>query len=298
MIELDVNISYLTRHFNINTERLNQYRGQSVDKIIQEEVKAGNKDALRFASVIKDPQELSELLLLSNVDNRYLIIRALNEEDLTKVLEKLNSTQLAWGLNFFNKDMIMKLMNTLPQEQLLAIVFQKFALSNIIELMPEDELNEFLQKPKVDRKAIMECFEQFNKQFLNKIMFEVTGRSFENKKKGEIFNYLNELDDDEFNRFILSMDQFQKQTLTFFLCQNDDKLMLELDQKTISRPMLALNKEDIIPCFEVLEPEFLIPMIQELPRELMDVVASQVDVADFAELLIKEFPEILNGITF
>ena len=74
--------------------------------------------------------------------------------------------------------------------------------------------------------------------------------------------------------------------------------MLELDQKTISRPMLALNKEDIIPCFEVLEPEFLIPMIQELPRELMDVVASQVDVADFAELLIKEFPEILNGITF
>ena len=74
MIELDVNLSYLTRHFNINAARLNEYRGQTVDKIIQEEVKSGNTEALRFATTIKDPNELSELLTLANVDNRYLII--------------------------------------------------------------------------------------------------------------------------------------------------------------------------------------------------------------------------------
>lgn len=297
MIELDVNLSYLTRHFNINATRLNEYRGQTVDKIIQEEVKAGNKDALRFASIIKDPEELSELLALANVDNRYLIIRTLSEEDLSKVLEKLNSTQLSWGLNFFSQDMLMQLMNTLPQEQLLQVVFQKFAFEDIVKLMPEDELDAFLQSPEIDRKAIMECFGQFNKQFLNKIMFEVTGQNYQEKSKGEIFKYLNDLDDNQFNQFVLNMDQFQKQTLTYFLCQNDNKLMLELDQKSISRPMLTLSKEDIVPCFEVLDPEFLIPMIEELPRELMDVVASQIDVADFAELLISEFPEILQNIS-
>lgn len=297
MIELDVNLSYLTRHFNINATRLNEYRGQTVDKIIQEEVKAGNKDALRFASIIKDPEELSELLALANVDNRYLIIRTLSEEDLSKVLEKLNSTQLSWGLNFFSQDMLMQLMNMLPQEQLLQVVFQKFAFEDIVKLMPEDELDAFLQSPEIDRKAIMECFGQFNKQFLNKIMFEVTGQNYQEKSKGEIFKYLNDLDDNQFNQFVLNMDQFQKQTLTYFLCQNDNKLMLELDQKSISRPMLTLSKEDIVPCFEVLDPEFLIPMIEELPRELMDVVASQIDVADFAELLISEFPEILQNIS-
>ncbi|MBQ3101551.1 hypothetical protein IJC60_00955 [bacterium] len=298
MIELDVNLSYLTRHFNINAARLNEYRGQTVDKIIEEEVKAGNKDALRFASIIKDPKELSELLALANVDNRYLIIRSLSEEDLTKVLEKLNSVQLAWGLNFFTQDVLMKLMNELPQEQLLEVVFQKFSLEDIVKLMPEDELDAFLKGPEIDRKAIMECFMQFNKQFLNKIMFEVTGQSYEGKSKAEIIKYMNDLDDDEFNRFVLNMDQFQKQTLTYFLCQNDNKLMLELDQKSISRPMLNLNKQDIVPCFEVLDPEFLIPMIEELPRELIDVVAAQIDVADFAELLLSEFPEVLKNISF
>ncbi len=298
MIELDVNLSYLTRHFNINTERLNQYRGQTVDQIIQQEVKSGNVDALRFAHTIKDPKELSELLTLANINNRYLIISTLNEEDLAKILENLTSAQLAWGLNFFSQEMLMKLMNQLPQEQLLKVVFQKFTLTNIVELMPEEELDTFLQNTEVDRKAIMECFEQFNKKFLNKIMFEVTGQNFQDKRKSEIFDYMNNLDDNEFNRFVLNMDQFQKQTLTYFLCQNDEKLMLQLDQKSISRPMLSLNKEDIVPCFEVLEPEFLIPMVEELPRELIDVVASQIDVAQFAELMIKEFPEILKTISF
>lgn len=298
MIELDVNLSYLTRHFNINTERLNQYRGQTVDQIIQQEVKSGNSEALRFASTIKDPKELSELLTLSNINNRYLIISTLNEEDLAKILENLTSAQLAWGLNFFSQEMLMKLMNELPQEELLKVVFQKFTLTNIVELMPEEELDTFLQNTEVDRKAIMECFEQFNKKFLNKIMFDVTGQNFQDKRKSEIFDYMNNLDDNEFNRFVLSMDQFQKQTLTYFLCQNDEKLMLQLDQKSISRPMLSLNKEDIVPCFEVLEPEFLIPMIEELPRELIDVVASQIDVSQFAELMIKEFPEILKTISF
>lgn len=298
MIELDVNLTYLTHHFHINTERLNQYRGQTVDKIIQEEIKAGNKDALRFASDIKDPDELSELLYLANIDNRYLIIQSLSDEDLTKVLEQLNSVQLAWGLNFFNQDILMDLMNSLPQEQLLEVVFQKFALDDIVELMPQDELDEFLQNTEVEREAIMECFAGFNKKFLNKIMFQVTGQNYQDKSKGEIFDYMNGLDDNEFTHFILNMDQFQKQTLTYYLCQNDNDLMLELDQKSISRPMLNLNKEEIVPCFEVLDPEFLIPMIQELPRELMEVVASQIEVEDFAELLIKEFPEILKNISF
>lgn len=298
MIELDVNLTYLTHHFHINTERLNQYRGQTVDKIIQEEIKAGNKDALRFASDIKDPEELSELLYLANIDNRYLIIQSLSDEDLTKVLEQLNSVQLAWGLNFFNQDILMDLMNSLPQEQLLEVVFQKFAFEDIVELMPQDELDEFLQNTEVERGAIMECFAGFNKKFLNKIMFQVTGQNYQDKSKGEIFDYMNGLDDNEFTHFILNMDQFQKQTLTYYLCQNDNDLMLELDQKSISRPMLNLNKEEIVPCFEVLDPEFLIPMIQELPRELMEVVASQIEVEDFAELLIKEFPEILKNISF
>ncbi len=298
MIELDVNLTYLTHYFNISTERLNKYRGKSVDNIIEEEVKAGNNDALRFASAIKDADEVSKLLCLASADNRFLIIKSLSDKDLSKILEQLDSSQLAWGLNFLNKDIIMKLMNELPQEQLLQVVFQRYTFDNIVEQMQEYEVNEFLQRTEIDRDAIMECFGQFNKKFLNKIMFQVTGQDYQHKSKREIFDYMNSLDDNGFNNFVLNMDLFQKQTLTYFLCQNNNELMLLLDQKSISRPMLELNKEEIVTCLEVLDPEFILPMLDELPRELLDVVATQIEVDDFAELLIKEFPEVLENISF
>ena len=105
--------------------------------------------------------------------------------------------------------------------------------------------------------------------------------------------YENDFDIDDLDLDDFDIDKYQKQVMVFNLCQNDPKLQLEINPEALSRPLLNLDKSEIATYMGVLDSEFLIPMLDELPRELLDVVASQIDPADFAELIVKEFPEIL-----
>ena len=43
----------------------------------------------------------------------------------------------------------------------------------------------------------------------------------------------------------------------------------------------------------VLDPEFLVPMIEQLPPDLIQVVATQIDPQIFAELIVEEFPDLI-----
>ena len=69
---------------------------------------------------------------------------------------------------------------------------------------------------------------------------------------------------------------------------------MEFENNVLVRPMINLmEKEDIIKTMTNLEPEFLIPMIEELPKDLIQVVATQIDPTDFSEILSREFPDLL-----
>jgi hypothetical protein len=215
---------------------------------------------------------------------------------LGKILEKLPTQDLLSGIHYFNTDKIFEMLEELPPEELLNVVFEKFGLANIIQLMNVDELDAFFESPNVERANIEKCFKEFDKELLDKIMFQSLGMDTREKSKKEIFEHISAMDDTEFNQFILGMKKNQKQALVFGLCQNDKKLMLELDPKAITRPLLNLEKGEIIQCMGVLDPKFIIPMIQELPEELVQVVAAQIDPMQFADILIKNCPDILSKI--
>ena len=55
-------------------------------------------------------------------------------------------------------------------------------------------------------------------------------------------------------------------------------------------------KSDKIKMMKGLEQEFLVPMIQELPVDLTQIVLTQIDPKDFAETLSSEFTEILKSV--
>lgn len=296
MIELDLNLSYLAQHFQIAPTKLAQYKNKSIQEILEEEVKAGNLQALQFASSISDPSQLSKLFSLANYCNRYLIIKGLDDDILGKILEKLPTQDLLSGIHYFNMDKLFEMLEELPPEELLNVVFQKFGLANIVQLMNVDELDAFFESPNVERADIQKTFKQFDKELLDKIMFQSLGIDTREKSRKEIFEHISSMDDTQFNQFILGMKKNHKQALVFGLCQNDKKLMLELDPKAIARPLMALEKGEIIQCMEVLDPKFVIPMVQELPEELVQVVAAQIDPMQFADILIKNCPDILSKI--
>ena len=213
-----------------------------------------------------------------------------------KILEKLPTQDLLSGIHYFNMDKLFEMLEELPPEELLNVVFQKFGLANIVQLMNVDELDAFFESPNVERADIQKTFKQFDKELLDKIMFQSLGIDTREKSRKEIFEHISSMDDTQFNQFILGMKKNHKQALVFGLCQNDKKLMLELDPKAIARPLMALEKGEIIQCMEVLDPKFVIPMIQELPEELVQVVAAQIDPMQFADILIKNCPDILSKI--
>jgi len=55
-------------------------------------------------------------------------------------------------------------------------------------------------------------------------------------------------------------------------------------------------KEDKIKLMQKLDPEFLVPMVQELPVDLTQIVLTQIDPRDFADILAQDFQDILSSV--
>lgn len=105
MIRLDIDLSYLTKNFEIGTQRLNQYGAKSIDEIMEAEAAQGNTKAADFQQdVINDPKQLVKLFKLSNAKNRYAILSQMNSQDLEYIAQFLTPEDLQMGLMFFNKD--------------------------------------------------------------------------------------------------------------------------------------------------------------------------------------------------
>ena len=57
-----------------------------------------------------------------------------------------------------------------------------------------------------------------------------------------------------------------------------------------------LMKDEKIKLMGGLDQEFLIPMIQELPMDLTQIVMTQIDPRDFSEILARDFEDILSSV--
>ena len=121
MIRLDIDLSYLTKNFEIGTQRLNQYGSKSIDEIMEAEAEQGNPRAEKFEQeVLNDPKQLLKLFKLSNARNRYAILSNMNSADLEYIMQFLEPNDLLMGLMFFTKDFSDDKIQTLLREMLSA----------------------------------------------------------------------------------------------------------------------------------------------------------------------------------
>ena len=60
--------------------------------------------------------------------------------------------------------------------------------------------------------------------------------------------------------------------------------------------MELLMKEDKIKMMSKLDKELLVPMIQELPLDLTEIVLTQIDPRDMSEILATDFQDILESV--
>lgn len=296
MITLDIDLSYLAKRFEINSQRINQYAGKSIEEVVEIEASKGNKKATGINDVVNNPSELAELLQLTDARNRFLIIKNLNDDDLEKLLEFLGPNDLIWGLQYFSVDKLAELISELPQEELLKFVLDRFGMDEIVALMKTDEMDKFLTDGEVEREDIMKFFAQMNEEQFKQFMVQILGPQALEADRETSMNQMQNFNDNDFKRAMKSFDAKSKMVLTYGLLYNKPEYLKELKGETLARPFEYLEKEKVIECMSSLDPKFLIPMVQELPKDLMQVIVTQVDPQIFADFLGENFSDILSEI--
>ncbi len=306
MIRLDIDLSYLTKNFEIGTQRLNQYGTKSIDEIMEAEAAQGNTQAADFQQdVLNDPKELVKLFKLSNAKNRYAILSNMNSQDLEYMLQFLTVEDLQMGLMFFTKEKILNLIYQLPKNKICSIVFQAFSIEQFLKMIPEKEINKFFDSDKLDKNKILDFVKTIPEEKLNKMMEKFMqveyGKTLKdgqelNMSKEEIVKFMDKLQPDKFKTALKCFERDEKSMLILNLTKEDPNLLTEFSKNALTFPLKQLDKVDIVKNMNKLEPEDLIKMVDDLPDDLLAVVVTQIDPLVFAEILSKNFQDILAEI--
>ena len=296
MIQLQVDFSLLNRFFGIPMAKLTQYANKDLEEIMKIEAAQGNEKAAQYKKILSDPDKIMEIFKLSNVENKFIILQNMSEADLDKLLPYLNQEQLAKGLNFFTEEKLMTMCEHLPIEEIIGMVFEKFNLVDVLTLMKEDSMDQFMMQPDVEKRYVYNYFETMDQKALEKIMIQSFGANMEGKTSKEYNEHLQNLDDNDFNTFILSLEREAKIGLIDGIVKQDEELLTLFKPDDLIRPMELIMKQDKIKMMQGLEIEFLVPMIQELPMDLTQIVLTQIDPRDFSEILAEDFQDILSSV--
>ena len=303
MIRLDIDLSYLTKNFEIGTQRLNQYGSKSIEEIMETEAEQGNPKAEKFErEVLNDPKQLLKLFKLANPRNRYAILSNMNSRDLEYIMQYLEPGDLLLGLMFFTKEKLLDLIYDLPKDKICSIVFQAFSMEQFLKLIPEKEIDKFFDSDKLDKDKVLEIVESLPPEKLNKMiekyMFQEEGKIQEdnNWSAEHVVNWMNQLEPDKFKKALKCFEREEKSQLITELTKQDQNLRNEFSKNALTFPLRQLDKQDIVKNMNKLEPDDLIKMVNELPDELMSVVATQIDPEVFAQVLSKNFKDILGEI--
>ena len=149
MISLDIDLSYLSRYYHINTDNWKQYKNMSITEIMQTEAEQGNTKAAEFLMrITSNPEELCKLFQLADP-----------KDDQMKLMEFLKPEELVLGLSIFTQEALVELMKQLPPETLATVVLEKMDPEKFLQQLPGEYMNEFLSSDKMDKNIFMAALE-------------------------------------------------------------------------------------------------------------------------------------------
>ncbi len=293
MITLDLNLSYLSKYYNISSSSLEMYRNKSIKEIMELEAEKGNPLAAGFMmQITKDPSKLVELFQLVNPRNRFLILSNMNKDDLTNIMALLEPYQIVLGLSIFNQEMIIALMKKLEPEALSKVVLKKMSPDKFLKSIPEKYMDEFLNSNKIDRNILNKGIMYVDEYNLQKMMEKTTGQACY-EDKDTILKKMSSMKDDEYKNTILNMEVEGKRELILGILKEKPELFQEFSADAMTFPFRTMEKEEILKSLTVLETEELLPMVEDLPQEVMTLIATQIDPKVFAQVLVSDFKDII-----
>lgn len=295
MITLNTDLSYLAKLFNISSSRLSSYGDKSIDEIMEAEAAAGNTAAANFShEILSDPTALLNLFQLSDASNKYAILSNLSEKDLKELLPLLEKEDMVFGLNFFTKDKLLDLYKDLPKNQLIKIVFQMFQPEQVILLMPENELNKFLQSQDLDKDLVLKNLKSLPPEMLAQMIESATGQAAQSNNQHDLINEIATLSPDKYKEALISIPPMKKRQIILQMTKEKPKLYELFSSDAYTNMISQKEKPDLIKSAQVIDPDQLIKMMEQLPQDLLSIVITQIDPEKFADVLVNKFRDVLT----
>ncbi len=295
---IDSNLEYLQKVLNINPVKLQYYANMSIDEILEAEAAQGNQQAIELAHELTTNVTLiMRLFDLADTNNKYMILRQLSSRDLHVFLPEMEEKDLLQGLFFFTEDKLMKMLERLPAEQLVKTVFEMFSKEQVVQLMPEEQLDKFLTSTDIDKNKILKHMQSIPAEYVAQVLEQVTGKAHDNMDSIDLSKKFSELGPLEYKDALRAFQPTQKQQLVLSLGKEHQEWFQLFDASAYTK---IINREkqqpEVVKAMSVIDPEHIQEMIKELPDDLLSIVITQIDTEKFAEILMEQFPEVIADI--
>ena len=296
---IDSNLEYLQSVLHISKVTFEEkYANKSIDEIVEAEAAQGNQEAIKLAQELTTNVNLvMELFDLADTNNKYMILREMSAQQLQVFLPEMEEKDLLQGLFFFTEDKLMKMLEELPSEQLVKTVFEMFSKDEIVQLLPEEQLDKFLTSTDIDKNKILKHMQSIPPEYVAQVLEQITGESHEGMDSIDLSKKFGALNPLEFKDAITAFQPTQKQQLVLSLGKEHEEWFQLFDANAYTK---VINREkqqpEVVKAMSVIEPEYIQNMISELPNDLLSIVITQIDTEKFADILLNEFPEIMAQI--
>ena len=296
-IIIDNNIRRFADALNITSSRLNKDYGLStIDEIIESEAEKGNYSAVRLAQrYASSPEKLIKLFRLTNVENRFSLIRAMDDNTREKLLPFLEKEELLMGMYFFKQEALLRMLMYVDIEELVAVALEAFPFQQIIMMFKEEDLAKFFLHDDIEKNFVLEQLKKMPPEMMEKFLDSITGQPAGRVDAKEIFKNLEELSDDKFKKFMSMVDTSVQRQLVFQMSKEKPEHLCFFENKSYVEMLNTLMKNDMIKPMIMLSQETMIDMLINLTPELLSVVAAQIDEKKFAVFLQDGHMELLES---
>lgn len=291
---INADLEYLRHRLNIPEVRLATYESKSIDEILKAEAAAGNQEAIQMAAdMFTDVNQLIELFQLAEPENKLVIIKQMNPSQLEKLIPMLEQDDLVQGLNYFTQDSLLDLLKDIPKEEMLKTVFELFSQTQVIEYLPEKQLDKLLTDTDLDKEMLLQSLKFIPEMYLQQIVESVTGEESQGNSTA-LITQIGLFGDQDYKNAITNFEPSQKKALTYILVNQETKLFQKFDTDAYTHMInRERDKDELVKAMGVIKPEHLHKMINTLPQDLLSIVTTQIDTEKFADSLINKFPELL-----
>jgi len=295
-IVIDTDLTLIMQRLNISEMKMKEcYADKTVEEIVEQEAEEGNQAAVAFArELFTSPRMLVKIFQLADNENKLQFLKEMSSQQLKEFLPLMEEEDLNEGLYFFDMNQLMNMLKEIPPEQLVKTVFEMFSDEEIMRYLPEEQLDQFLSDPDIDKTQIMKQLHLIPQEYLAQMYEAVSGEDSDKTSTKELLEKIGSLNPMQFQDALRAMQPVAKQKLTMDIANSHKEYYEKFDADAYTNMIKTYKfQPEVVQAMQVIEPEEKIKMLGKLPDDLLSIVITQIDAKVFADQIIKQHPQLL-----